>query len=246
MPNDRGQQADRSSGWRVFATARERVMRPHLRRIPITWGLVLLALAACTPRPSQTVTLGALLEQVDFSRGSQWEQYSSEAQRVNFRIEDGAYRAEAWDGGFIWALNPHEHTDVLIQVDTQQLSEYANNAYGVMCRAAPTNNGTGYYFFISGDGSFTIRRGAADEVHPLIPWTTSAAIQRGQAFNRLRAACVGDYLALWVNDQFVAETRDDYFRRGAAGISAGVPEGGAVDVTFDDLRIWQAALADTP
>ena len=153
------------------------------------------------------------------------------------------YRARASDGGFIWALNAQMHSDVVIQVDTQQISEYANNAYGVMCRAAPANNGDGYYFMIGGDGAYTIRRGSLDRINALIEWSYTDAIQQGRSINRIRAVCIGDYLALYVNGQFVAEIRDSYFNRGYAGLTAAVPEGGEVDVTFDDLTITAASLA---
>lgn len=200
-------------------------------------------LASCAAKATETVALGEVLSEVDFSHSYDWEQYSNEDQHVDFRIEDGAFRAHAWDEGFIWALNSEAHTNVVIQADTRQLSTYANNAYGLMCRAAPTNNGDGYYFLISGDGNYTIRRGATDLIRGLIKWEPSGAIQQGQAINRIRIVCIDDYLALYVNGEFVAELRDDFYQRGFAGISAAVPEGGDVDVIFDDLTIWDAYLA---
>ncbi len=206
--------------------------------------LMILLLASCEAKATKTVMLGDVLSEVDFSHSYDWEQYSNEDQHVDFRIEDGAFRAHAWDNGFIWALNSEAHTNVVIQADTRQLSTYANNAYGLMCRAAPTNNGDGYYFFISGDGHYTIRRGATDMIRGLIKWEPSGAIQRGQAINRIRIVCVDDYLALYVNGEFVAELYDDRYQRGFAGITAAVPESGDVDVVFDDLIIWEASLAE--
>jgi hypothetical protein len=200
--------------------------------------------AACTPpQPTERFALGDVLLEEDFSDPTAWERYVDPDLNVDFRIEDAAYRAQASDGGFIWALNAQMHSDAVIQVDTQQISEYANNAYGVMCRAAPANNGDGYYFMISGDGMYTLRRGSLDQVGALIEWTYSDAIQQGRSINRIRAVCVGDYLALYVNGEFVAEIRDTYFIRGYAGLTAAVPEGGEVDVTFDDLTITSASLA---
>lgn len=54
--------------------------------------------------------------------------------------------------------------------------------------------------------------------------------------------CIGDYLALYVNGEFVAETRDDYFSRGFTGLSAAVVKDGDVDIAFDDLTVWEASL----
>lgn len=206
--------------------------------------MFILVCAACTPpQPTEHIVLGEVLLEEDFSNPQIWEHYVDPNLNVDFRVEDGMYRARASDGGFIWALNAQMHSDVVIQVDTQQISEYANNAYGVMCRAAPANNGDGYYFMIGGDGAYTIRRGSLDRINALIEWSYTDAIQQGRSINRIRAVCIGDYLALYVNGQFVAEIRDSYFNRGYAGLTAAVPEGGEVDVTFDDLTITAASLA---
>ena len=72
------------------------------------------------------------------------------------------------------------------------------------------------------------------------PWTRTDAIQQGRGINRIRIVCVDDYLALYVNGQFVAEARDSLFASGYAGLTAAVPEGGEVDVRFDDLVIRAA------
>jgi hypothetical protein len=201
-----------------------------------------LLFAACQPVPTERVALGDVLARVGFDAAYEWEQYANAGQRVDFSIEDGEYHARAWDGGFAWALNARQHTDVVIQADVRQLSEDANNAFGLMCRASPTNNGDGYFFFIGGDGTYSIRRGAGRQVDYLLPFTRTNAIRQGRAINRIRIVCVEDYLALYVNGEFVAETRDSRYLEGYAGLTAAVPEGGEVDVLFDDLTIWSAAL----
>ena len=211
----------------------------------LTWCGAVVALAVvagCQARPSETVDVGETLQTVRFDHDFEWENYSNQEQKVEFAVENGAYHARAWDGGFMWTLNSSVHTDVVIQADAEQLSDYADNAFGLMCRASPSNNGDGYFFFISGDGYFTLRRGASKEVLPIIPWTRTDAIQQGRGINRIRIVCVDDYLALYVNGQFVAEARDSLFASGYAGLTAAVPEGGEVDVRFDDLVIRAATL----
>ena len=209
-------------------------------------SLLLLAIvaSACQPQPTQRFALGDVLLEQSFDDSFAWESYADPQLQVDLRVEEGVFRAQASDGGFMWALNSQAHTNVVMQVDTEQLSDYANNAYGIMCRAAPTNNGDGYYFLISGDGNYTLRRGSTDQVGALIPWTYSDAIHQGQTINRMRVVCIDDYLALYVNGSFVAETRDTSFSRGYAGITVAVPEGGEVDVTFDQLTIWEGTLIE--
>lgn len=209
----------------------------------LAWALALVLLAAgCETRPSRSYMLGDVLEEVDFSRLSDWERYVHPDQRVDFQIDDGSYRVRADHGGFMWTLNTRAHDDVVIQADSVQLSEDPDNAYGLMCRASGSANGDGYYFFISGDGMYTIRRGAGRQVSALIPWTRSAAIQQGRAINRIRIVCVEDYLALYVNGAFVAETFDSLYRRGYAGITAAAAPEGDLDVIFDDLILWRGDL----
>lgn len=207
-------------------------------------GVVVLCLSACTPSsPSVRYEIGELLLEEDFSRPFAWETYADPVLQVDLRVEDGSYRVQARDGGFMWGLNATVHTDVLIEVEVEQFSTYADNAFGVMCRADPDADGDGYYFFISGDGHYTLRRGRGDEVLPLIQWTPSSVIVQGQARNRIRVICIQDYLALYVNDRFVAEARDRLYSSGVTGLTAAIPEGGDVEVRFDDLLIFSARLA---
>ncbi|MEP7294250.1 MAG: hypothetical protein ABI835_20850 [Chloroflexota bacterium] len=200
------------------------------------------ALTGCASSPTKGFALGDVIQQVDFSQSYMWQQYVHPEQKVDFSIQDGEYRARAWDGGFMWTIRPPAAADSVIEIEATQLSDYRNNAYGVMCRAAPTDNSNGYYFLISGDGQYTIRRGAVDEVGALIPWTPNGSIRQDRGINRIKAVCIGDYLALYVNGEFVAETHDRYFSHGYAGLSVAVVAGGDVDIAFDDLTVWTASL----
>ncbi|MDZ4768745.1 MAG: hypothetical protein SGJ24_06420 [Chloroflexota bacterium] len=196
---------------------------------------------SCTTPPPQ-LRLDSVLRREDFSQPSAWQPYVSAEQGIDFQIEQGAYIARLSQAGIMWALDATVHEDVVIDVETTQISAYRDNAYGLMCRAAPTDNGNGYYFLISADGQFTIRRGAADQIDALIQWRSSNAIRQDQAINRIRVACIGERLMLFVNDVFVAETTDSRYKRGYTGLSAGVTEGGTIEVWFDDLTIWSAAI----
>jgi hypothetical protein len=207
-------------------------------------GAATLAGAACAPVPSETVRAHDLLMHIEFDQPFDWEQYVDPARSIAFTIENSAYRAQARDDGFMWVVHPTLQDDVVMQVDVENLGEDGVNAYGLMCRASPTSNGNGYYFLISADGAYTIRRGALDTIDALVYWARSSAIRQGRALNRVRAACVGDYLQLEINGQFVAEARDDRYQSGYPGLAGGAPQGYMLDVAFDSLRIWSASLAD--
>ncbi|GJM42404.1 MAG: hypothetical protein DHS20C20_26860 [Ardenticatenaceae bacterium] len=209
-----------------------------------TWlflfSLLLIVLSACGG-PSQGYQTGDVLVSESFNNASAWEAYVSDD--TDLQVEDGKYRVQVGSGGYIWGLNEVEHNDVVIEVTSDQLSSYDNNAYGVMCRADVSNNGDGYYFLISGDGYYSISKGEGDDVTPLVEWASSSAVNEGQAENTILAVCVANYLALYVNGDFVAEVQDSDYLTGYAGFAAAAFEGGEADVTFDDLTISAATLS---
>lgn len=207
----------------------------------VVWLMMILLLAACGG-PSQEYETGESLLTESFDEASAWETYLDDG--IALQVVDGVYRVQTGDEGYIWGLNDASHNDVVIEVTANQLSAHENNAYGVMCRSDTSNNGDGYYFLISGDGYYTISKGEGDNVNELVEWTSSSAINEGQASNTIRAVCIGNYLALYVNDTFVAEIEDGEYAEGFAGFAATAFEGGDTDITFDNLTISSASLAE--
>jgi hypothetical protein len=102
------------------------------------------------------------------------------------------------------------------------------------------NNGDGYLFLVRGDGSYAIMRARGQVVRPLVNWGFSSAINQGAVANHVRVVCVEDYLALYVNDQFVADATDDAYTRGQVGLAAAAVDRLGVRVEFDNLSISQA------
>lgn len=210
------------------------------------WLVCALLIAACTPStPNAAFTTGAIVMEEDFDNAFAWNTFRDPEQGVDFQVDAGVYRIQITRPIYAWTMSTQYHADVVIDVEVTQRSDYANNAYGVICRADAENDGDGYYFLISGEGYFTIRQGVdgiGGEVRALIPWSRSGAIQAG-GFNRLRAVCIGDYLALYINGEFVANLRDDTLSRGflaLAGAVAGAD--GRVNVEFDHLTVYEAQL----
>lgn len=204
--------------------------------------IVTVLLAVACGGPSQEYQAGDVLLNESFSEANAWETFVSDDS--DLQVNDGVYRIQTGPGGYIWGLNEAEHTDVVMEVTTNQLSTHANNGYGLICRSDVSNNGDGYYFLVSGDGFYSIRKGEGDDVNPLVDWTESSAVNDGQASNKIRAVCIGNYLAMWVNDTFLAETEDTAYTGGFAGLAAVAFENGNADVTFDDLTITTASLPE--
>ncbi|MCA9934633.1 MAG: hypothetical protein H6662_19965 [Ardenticatenaceae bacterium] len=203
--------------------------------------ILLLVLVGCSS-PSHEPALGNQLLNETFDSPNAWETYLDDG--VALQVMDGAYRVQTGDAGYIWGLNEQNHSDVVIEVEASQLSTFENNAYGVMCRSDTSNNGDGYYFLVSGDGYYAISKGEGEDVTPLVDWTSNSAINKGTATNTIRAVCVGDYLALYVNGKFMAETNDSSYANGYAGFAATAFEGGDTDISFDNLTIQEASLGE--
>ena len=212
--------------------------------------LLLLFLASgclsIPPRPpSVRYTRGQNLVNESFDQTGGWTTYVTDEAQI--RREEGVYRMLLDRKAYIWGMNKGYPTrqGVVIEVETEQISTYNANAYGIICRADVRNNSGGYYFLISGDGQYSIRWGDGYAVNPLVEFgNSSPTIHRGQSKNTIRAVCIEDYLALFVNGEFLTEVRDDRIHSGGyVGLTVVVPNNvGNIDLAFDKLRIWESEI----
>lgn len=193
---------------------------------------------------SEAVTLGDNLLDESFARKSAWSAYSTTG--YSAAVVDGRYRMQADEGDFLWALNDEMHTDVVIQVEVEQLSTDDTTIYGVMCRADPEDDGDGYYFAIGGIGYYSIYTFDGGEMNILVDPTTSRVVNAGQDENVFTIVCVGEYLAMYLNEELVAEIEDDTFSEGMAGFSTFGVDGVTTDIVFDNLTIWEASMGGAP
>lgn len=215
---------------------------------PMRWyhlqcAVLLWLLAACATTEPPSYVRGDLLLAEDFSAGYGWDNRAQDG--VIIGTQDGAYQMRVDIREFVRAFNDRTHTNVIIEVEALQRAPDINNAFGLICRGNPAEtNASGYYFLIGSDGTYSIRKGVDNDLQPLVAWDQSSLIRTGAATNTLRAICIDDVLALYVNDRLVAQTRDQSYRSGFAGFVAAAADGGVIEVTFDDLRIWAGALPE--
>ncbi len=225
-------------------------LRQALRVISVC--CLLLLTAACSAieqrfTPGRSPSLGyrylELLLEDDFADGGDWRSY--EADNLFLGLEGGAFKIDIVGRKYVWTQGEAQYADVVMEADLRQTSDYDHNAFGLACRLDAANRGRGYYFLISGDGYASIRWSDGRSLQPIAEAKPSPHIKRGKARNRVRAVCIGDYLALWVNNEFVVEARNGRATAGAVGM-AGVMNyvGKRLTVTIDDLKLWRAALDD--
>ncbi len=269
-----------------------------------SWLLLVgvLFLASCQSNaPLRQFTKGALLASYDFSTPQSFEEGAYGA--ATLEVVNGTYEIDVMQGdnALWWGQGGESYGDVIIDVDTEQLDERNENAYGVMCRVlgsvgqpeavdptlaammhdsteepsaastseatseataeataelSPTalltptpeptraviSQGDGYLFLIQGSGSFAIMRSRGRNLTPLVDWKTSDAIKQGPAQNHIRAVCVGNYLAMYVNDQFLGDATDGTYTTGQVGLAASAASWLGTRISFDNLTISAATL----
>ena len=200
---------------------------------------VCLLLAACNRGPSVEIETGAVLLRESFDSAEDWD--SRQADYIRIGVSNDAYRMQvdvnSYVRGFYQAAR---YDNVIIDVRAVTFSENENNAFGVICRGERSEGrASGYYFLIGANGTYSIRKGQQEQVNGLVRWSRSDAINQGVATNNIRAVCIDDYLALYVNGEFVAETRDNAYQQGSVGLTAAVEAGATLEIAFDDLVILE-------
>lgn len=205
--------------------------------------LMSLLPAGCVAPASLPYTLGEILLDESFDAPSTWSEYDAAERGITLRVEGGVYRGTIKGGAYYYGLHTEFYTDVAIEATVQVMQDSRSNGFGVMCRADPAQDGDGYYFLIGTDGSYTIRRGAGREVEPLISWTRSSKINRGIGRNKIRAVCIGPYLALYVNDTFIDSTTDDRYSRGVAGVALVATGEDELSVEYENMLVWEAKMS---
>ena len=183
-----------------------------------------------------------LVTEDDFDDPGVWRSFDGGAD-LYMNAADGVYLIRVNKRQYVWVQSPSRRQDSIIEAEVRQLSDFDHNAFGIACRLDMGNSGRGYYFLIGGDGYYTIRWSNGRSLDDIVQARPSDAINRGRAANRIRAVCIENYLALWINGRFVAEARDQRAAHGAVGLAAAMNyQGRSLEVSFDNLRIWDAAL----
>lgn len=203
--------------------------------------LILLILTACRSQPTATFSAGDVLLRETFDDAHGWD--NRVQGDVVIGVEAGAYRMRADVNSFVRGFSFQRFEDVVIDVESVQLSAEDRNAYGVVCRGVRDDaSANGYYFLISGDGAYSIRKGQFGEVNPLVHWARSNAINQGAAVNNIRVICAEDYLALYVNGEFLADMHDSTYSGGYVGFAVAAREDTTIEIAFDNLTVRAAEL----
>lgn len=221
---------------------------PRVMRRLLMLGVVLVlvtGVAACdlvAGEPESCAGEGYLfVDTFEADRDCGWTTYNRGGADVS--IADGDLQISTSQPGQIWWTNPGENLeDVIISVETRQLSGPDDNAFGVICRYQSEDNF--YVFLISGDGYYSIGKyqAGSEEVIYLTEdgqFAESDVINQGASTNLIEASCIGDELSLAVNGVSLLTVSDPTFVTGDIGLAASTLQPGTLLVAFDDVRVAQ-------
>jgi hypothetical protein len=170
----------------------------------------------------------------DFSRTSSgWDQVDTEEAITDYG--DDVYRIQLFTSDYVaWAGPYVDFTDVIIEVESYKASGGDDNGFGIICRHEDVEN---FYFLeISSDGYAWIGKMYLAEFE-LLDSTESSRINLGNATNNLKAECVGNRLALYVNGTLELEVLDSDLSHGDVGLIAETYETPSTEILFDNFVV---------
>lgn len=181
---------------------------------------------------------GTILFEDDFSNpATGWDRLQAAEGVMDY--DAGGYRmlVNALETNF-WSTPHKSFANVRLEVDAGKLGGPEENRVGLICRYT----GADYYFFmITHDGYYGIgifTNGQAVLIGQS-EMQSDPAIHTGVNINHLRADCVGDLLAFYVNGQQLAAVQDATLRDGEVGLLAGTFGQPGVDMFFDNFVVIQ-------
>lgn len=175
----------------------------------------------------------------DFSNSnSGWDRYQDQVAITDY--ENGIYRMFVNEPEYVyWSTLYKNYTDTRIEVLASKVGGPDENYFGVICRYQDPDN---YYnLTISSDGFWGIYKVFNGEWELLGKEFEqfNEYINQGQATNKIRADCIGDKLALYVNGEYLFEVEDDSFSDGDVGLLAGTYDVPGTDIHFDNFIVLE-------
>ncbi len=205
--------------------------------------VLMLSSLACTltgQGSSATTPKAKVLFSDDFSNpDSGWPSISDEFGSADYK--DGGYEITVKDAksGYWSTSNLEDQTNVTIDVDATSSGASSDNDFGIICRGLDGDNHM--LFLISADGYSVIGKFKDGTYQNLSSkeWLASSAIKQGQELNHIRADCVDNTFALYVNGQLVATATDDDFSTGMVGLTVGTSQDPNAAVMFDNFVVTE-------
>lgn len=96
-----------------------------------------------------------------------------------------------------------------------------------------------FYFMVCGAGAYILSREEGDDITPIIPWTESSYIRKGNASNELKVVCHNSIIELYVNDHLLetvsGEFPSDIKENGIGLVIMCIDD---THIAFDNIKMW--------
>lgn len=173
----------------------------------------------------------------DFSdTSSGWDRVNEEEGITDY--VDGIYRILVnTDNTDVWANPGLNFSDTVIEVDASKVGGPDDNDFGLICRYQDLSNF--YFFIVSSDGFYGIAKviDGEQELLGLENMEYSETINQGNSKNKLRADCIGQNLALYINGQKLMDATDSQYSSGDVGLIAGTFDVAGTEIQFDNFIV---------
>ena len=194
--------------------------------------------ATRTPTPSRTPTTESprRIYFDDFSDPSSgWPVVEDESRRLGYL--DGEYQMLIKDANTGWLVSPgFRCANCTVEVDAWYAST-AIGHYGLIFGV--TDDWDCYQLVIDGRGYYSLYKQISGELHALMAWTPSSAINQGRTPNRVSIMRNDHEIVVHINGQHAATLSDTsivgYLR---VGLLAGARESPQVDARFDSFAVY--------
>ncbi|NJC95021.1 MAG: hypothetical protein FIB03_01580 [Anaerolineae bacterium] len=207
--------------------------------IPFVFAFIL---ASCLPASPAAPTVpsanpGERLYQDTFAENtSGWDRVLNDGGIMDY--DSGGFRILVREPKLnYWSTPEKDFGDVRVEADVTKLNGPDENRAGLMCRY---QNGNYYFFVISNDGYYAVGKFIGGQALLLghAEMQSSGFIQP-EGVNHLRADCVGNALAFYVNFNQVALVQDADLAKGDVGVLAGSFDEPGVDMLFQNFVVIQ-------
>ncbi len=194
--------------------------------------------APMTATPDQSLGIGNILFEDDFSQAEGWTLATKDGSGAAFGKNELTI-AIAKQNVYVSSLrNAPKLTDFYLEITANPTLCGGLDEYGLLLRAASDND---YYrYSLSCDGQVRLDRVFRGNVSSPQPWTLSGAVPIGApSMLRLGVWASGSEMRFYINDMFQFSVQDRVFPNGLIGVYARSARDAALTVNFSDLKIYE-------
>ncbi|NLS76305.1 MAG: DUF1080 domain-containing protein [Chloroflexi bacterium] len=192
-----------------------------------------MARQTSSPRPTATPAPGGVLWADTFDVPTTGLPHESENEHQALRYADGEYHVMSKQGNVILARYSRVVDDVDVEVSVRSDGK-PKGSYGLSLREVRDATRSYYWVAINpANGTYALYKwnGAWTTLQANTP---SPAINRGEAWNRLRVRCQGPEITVYINGTLITTVSDSELASGQIGLSV---SGEGMAARFDNLVV---------